>query len=150
MIWSLPAESLPPCWIESDPLTLFGLPPRDPNDDDDDEDEEDDEDEDQQPPVVREPDDEDYRRRAECGLRSMGRDRQRDRVEDADYAPLLDCHPSPRPSGARTHLLSGRHGFGMKSTSSVLFFLDLEGSPELQLISKFDYFQGEAPRDVVS
>jgi hypothetical protein len=57
MIWSLPAESLPPCWIES--LTLFGLPPRDPNDDDDDEDEEDDEDEDQQPPVVREPDDED-------------------------------------------------------------------------------------------
>jgi hypothetical protein len=72
----------------------------------------------------------------------MGRDRQRDRVEDADYAPLLDCHPSPRPSGARTHLLSGRHGFGMKSTSSVLFFLDLEGSPEVQLISKIRLLSG--------
>jgi hypothetical protein len=40
-----------------DHLTVFGLPPRDPNDDDDENEEEDDEDE--EPPVVREPDRED-------------------------------------------------------------------------------------------
>jgi hypothetical protein len=55
-MWPAPAESLPP-WIESDHLTVFGLPPRDPNDDDDENEEEDDEDE--EPPVVREPDRED-------------------------------------------------------------------------------------------
>jgi hypothetical protein len=60
MIWSLPAESLSPRRIESDSLTVFGLPPRDPNDDDDNEDQEEDEEhEDQEPPVVREPDPED-------------------------------------------------------------------------------------------
>jgi hypothetical protein len=60
MILHLPAESLPTCWIESDPVTVFGLPPRDPNDDDDDEDgDEGDENEDEEPPVVREPDRED-------------------------------------------------------------------------------------------
>jgi hypothetical protein len=56
-MWPAPAESLPP-WIESDHLTVFRLPPRDPNDDDDDENEEED-DEDEEPPVVREPDRED-------------------------------------------------------------------------------------------
>jgi hypothetical protein len=56
MICSPLPESWPP-WIESAPLTVFGLPPRDPNDDDDDEErEEDEEDEDLDPPVVREPD----------------------------------------------------------------------------------------------
>jgi hypothetical protein len=42
--------------------------------------------------------------------------------------PRFDCHPSPCPSGARTHLLSGRHGFGI--------------SPELQLISKIRLLSG--------
>jgi len=48
-------------WIESDALTVFGLPPRDPHDDDDNEgEEEDDKGEDNEPPVVREPDRVDY------------------------------------------------------------------------------------------
>jgi hypothetical protein len=59
MILHLPAESLPTCWIESDPVTVFGLPPRDPNDDDDEDGDEGDENEDEEPPVVREPDRED-------------------------------------------------------------------------------------------
>ena len=64
MILPFPAEGLPPCWMETDPHTIFGLPPRDPNDDDndnEDEDEADDEEEeeDQEPPVVREPNHED-------------------------------------------------------------------------------------------
>jgi hypothetical protein len=60
MIRRLLAESLHP-WIESDPLTVFGLPPRDPNEDDDDDDDENEgeDDEDEEPPVVREPDRED-------------------------------------------------------------------------------------------
>ena len=43
-------------WIDPTLPTVFGLPPRDPNDDDDDEEEVgEDEEEDLEPPVVREP-----------------------------------------------------------------------------------------------
>jgi len=54
MICSPLPDSLP-TWIDPAPLTIFGLPPRDPNDDDDEDEEEDEEDEDLEPPVVREP-----------------------------------------------------------------------------------------------
>jgi hypothetical protein len=51
-------ESLP-LWIDPASLTVFGLPPRDPNNDDDEEEEDEDEDEDEEedlePPLVREP-----------------------------------------------------------------------------------------------
>jgi hypothetical protein len=52
MICSPLPDSLP-TWVDPVPLTIFGLPPRDPNDEDEEEDEED---EDLEPPVVREPD----------------------------------------------------------------------------------------------
>jgi hypothetical protein len=67
-----PAESLP--WIESDALTVFGLPLRDPQDDDDNEgEEEDDKGEDNEPPVVREPDRVDYALENPLELMVVGR-----------------------------------------------------------------------------
>jgi hypothetical protein len=51
-------ESLP-SWIDPASVTVFGLPPRDPNNDDEEEEEDEDEDEDEEedlePAVVREP-----------------------------------------------------------------------------------------------
>jgi hypothetical protein len=47
-------ESLSP-WMAPASLTVFGLPPRDPNNDDDEEEEDEDEEEDLEPPLVREP-----------------------------------------------------------------------------------------------
>jgi hypothetical protein len=32
----------------------------------------------------------------------------------------------------------------------MFYGLDLEGSPTCQLISKFDHFLGESPKDIVS
>jgi hypothetical protein len=58
MICSPWPESLPR-WIDPTLPTVFGLPPRDPNDDDDDEEEDEheheDDDEELEPPTVREP-----------------------------------------------------------------------------------------------
>lgn len=43
--------------IELSPITVMGLPPKDPDDDDDDDENDEDDDEEQEaPPVIREPD----------------------------------------------------------------------------------------------
>ena len=45
-------------WIDLSPVTIIGLPPKDPHDDDDEneEDEEDDSEKEEEPAVIREPD----------------------------------------------------------------------------------------------
>jgi hypothetical protein len=57
MMTSRARQEVPAWSIDSNLVTILGLPPKDPDDDDDEDEEEDDEDEgEEEPAVVREPD----------------------------------------------------------------------------------------------